>query len=54
MKLSMAQSFITSQMEKVLINHSYVAEEASKDDLKREIHIGFVVMKNGKTRDHKC
>jgi len=53
MKLSMAPSFITPQMEKVLINHYYVAEEASKDDLKRGIPIGFVVMKSGKTRDHK-
>jgi len=40
-------------MEKMLINHSYVAEEASKDYLKREIPNGFVVMKSGKTRDHK-
>jgi len=29
MKLSMATSVMTSQMEKMLINHSYVAEEAS-------------------------
>jgi len=40
----------------VLIHHSEVAEAtavAAKDDLKGEIPIGFVVIKSGKTRDHK-